>query len=100
MWGYLNIAGRTAETPRPVPCEKFIRTLRCTAIIVVEHATQDVSALDRTVPRGASHQRYGALLIDALMRPSTVVVLEICDEHTTEMSLAKDQDLVQALLSD
>lgn len=39
------------------------------------------------------------MLIKALMRSSMVVVRKICDQHATEMPLADDQDLVEALLA-
>ena len=41
-----------------------------------------------------------ALLINTLMRPRMVVVVDVGSQHAMKMSLAEDQDLVQALLAD
>src|SRR3712207_2020183 len=85
-----------------VPCEKAIRGSRalCGApVLGMEHSSQHVSPLDWTSPRPASHQRYWTLLIDALMWPRMVVVGDVRCQHPLELPLAKDQELVQALLA-
>ena len=64
----------------------------------MQDAAQDIAPLDPTIARRRL-QPNRALLIDTVMRPTMVVVLGIHGQHTTEMSLAEDQDLVQALLS-
>ena len=64
----------------------------------MQDATQDVSPLNRTVPRYVS-QRHGTALINALMRSGMVVVGDIRAQHTAKMALAKDDDPVQAFLA-
>src|SRR3712207_1939834 len=77
----------------PVWCEKSICGigLLCdTSVIVMEHATQQISPLDRTVPRCTSHQRYWTLLLNALMRSRVIVVVNIHRQYLVEMPLTED----------
>ena len=62
----------------------------------MEHAAQDISPLDRTVPRCAS-QRHGTLLINALVGPRMVIVVDVGRQHPVQMALAEDQDLPNTL---
>ena len=77
----------------PVRCEKSIRgfrELRGGPIVVVQHAAQDVSPLDGTIPRNASSRQW-APLVDALMGPSMVVVVHIGRQYPVQMVLVDDE---------
>lgn len=65
----------------------------------MEHTAQHVSPLDRTITRG-SFSRYWTLLAKTLMRSCVVVVIALRGQHTPEVPLTEDDDLVQALLPD
>ncbi len=87
---------------QPVPCEKSIQgigVLCCPAVIVMEHASQDISSLDRPIPRRASLQRHGTLLINALMGSRMVVVVHVGGQYPLQMALAEDHDPVKAFLA-
>ncbi|MDQ5851782.1 MAG: hypothetical protein M3380_06835 [Chloroflexota bacterium] len=64
----------------------------------MENTAQHVSSLDRTIARRTLTANW-AVLIDALMRPRLVVVLDIRGQHTTKMLLPKHDDPVKAFLS-
>jgi hypothetical protein len=63
----------------------------------MQDTAQDVAPLNWTIARRAL-QPNRALLIDALMRSSMVVVLDVSCQHSAKMPFPKDQELVQALL--
>ena len=88
---------------RPVQCEKSIHSigeLCSTSVIIVEHAAQDVSPLDRTVPCDVSYQRHRTLLVNALVRSCVVVILDVRRQNSIQVTLVEDQDSIEALLSD
>lgn len=59
----------------------------CCSAIIVDHAAQDISPLDWTITCRI-FEPYWTLLLDALMWPSSVVVVDIRRQHTMEMVLA------------
>ncbi|CAA9309703.1 MAG: hypothetical protein AVDCRST_MAG93-5144 [uncultured Chloroflexia bacterium] len=64
--------------------------------IIMVNTAQDVSPLDLTVSRRASHQRHGTLLVNALMWSSVVVIVD-AGGITRRRYRSKDHDPVQAL---
>ena len=78
---------------------RSIRELRGTPVIVVQHAAQKVTPLDRTIPLRSCPEWYWTTLIDALMRSSMVVIVRVGHQYPSKMLLPEDQDLVQTLFS-
>ena len=86
-------SGSTWRTFLRVPCKKAIcgmRALRRAAVIVMQHAAQDVAPLDRPVACCA-FAAHRTLLAKALMRSRPVVVRHILGQHTAQMPFAEDQ---------
>ena len=73
------------------------RALRCSAVIV-NHTAQNVSPLDRTVPRGTD-QSNRTVLIDALMWTRMVVICDVRSQRSAKMPLPEDQEPVEAFLA-
>ncbi len=65
----------------------------------MEHAAQDISPLNVAIPRRTC-DRHWTLLIKPLMRSRVVVILHICSQHPTKMSVAENEHMVETFLTD
>lgn len=91
----LSVLGALDAFGVPVGCEKSISG--GLSLIIVDKPAQHIAPDDTPVLfwRG---EPVRALLIQALMGPPLIIVGQIRPQHTLQMALAQDQQMVQALL--
>ena len=70
----------------------------CCSTIIVDYAAQDVSPFNRTITCRI-FQRNRTPLVNPLMRSSLVVIVNVGRQNSTKVPLPKDQDPVEAFLS-
>ena len=65
----------------------------------MQHAAQDVSPFDWTITRRACQQKRTSL-VNALVRSSVVVLLDVRRQNSIQVTLVEDHDSIEAFLSD
>lgn len=78
-----------------------LRRIAVSVVVVVDDTSQHVSTVNRTALscRGCSrlYQRDWNILVDTMVCSAKVVVLDVLQEHSPQVPLADDKQVIQAL---
>src|SRR6188768_2414831 len=94
-----------ADSPHARHCDRVAGSVTanssCCATLVAMVQTADLWEGDNGTCRGWLHRtRLGAILVEREMRAASVVVFKVCRQHTTQVMLIEDDDVIETFATD